>query len=267
MAHPLQSDRFHCKGSGLFAIVRVQCKLRRIEAKLWEASNGETFCWATDARGVERCVWEQAAWSEWATRDGHAVATILYDLPKAFDHVAHQQLNDAAVRTRFPVRQLKLLIQLYQAARHVELDGVAGEGLRSLSSSCCWWGSWGHPTFPSEPWSTTPCSNALVTTTMLRRSSSSATAWEPSSRWPGAKSPPRSPRSSATLSPCGQSCSCGWRLLSCKRQEQCGASESISRQGSECPRRCCERLDTGLNETQLASYLAKQLHGKCVTMV
>ena len=39
----------------LFAIVRVQCKLRRIEAKLWEATN---FLWATRARGVERCVWE-----------------------------------------------------------------------------------------------------------------------------------------------------------------------------------------------------------------
>ena len=70
----------------LFAIVRVQCKLRRIEAEVWEASNRV-----------------QAAWSEWATADGHAVATLLYDLLKAFDHVAFQKLTDAAVRTRFPV--------------------------------------------------------------------------------------------------------------------------------------------------------------------
>ena len=39
----------------LFAIVRVQCKLRRIEAKMWEATNSEGFFWATQARGVERC--------------------------------------------------------------------------------------------------------------------------------------------------------------------------------------------------------------------
>ena len=38
----------------LFAIVRVQCKLRRIEAKMWEARNTEGFFWATQARGVER---------------------------------------------------------------------------------------------------------------------------------------------------------------------------------------------------------------------
>ena len=57
----------------------------------------------------------------------HAVATILYDLLKAFDHVAYHKLIDAAVRMHFPVRQLKLLLQLHRAARHVELDGVTGE--------------------------------------------------------------------------------------------------------------------------------------------
>ena len=38
---------------------------------------------------------------------------------------------DAAVRTRFLVRQLKMLIQLCQWARHVELDGVAGEEVQA----------------------------------------------------------------------------------------------------------------------------------------
>ena len=124
----------------LFAIVRVQCELQRIEAKMWEARNTEGLFWATQARGVERCVWEQATWSELATADGHAVATILNDLLKAFDHVAYHKLIDAAVRTHFPVRQLKLLLQLYRAARHMELDGVAGEVLRAqrgIIPGCC----------------------------------------------------------------------------------------------------------------------------------
>ena len=100
----------------LFAIMSVQCKRRRIEAKMWKARNTSGFFWATQARGVERCVWEQAAWGVWATADGHAVATILYDQLKVFGHVAYRKLIDAAVRTRFPVRQLELLLQLYQAA-------------------------------------------------------------------------------------------------------------------------------------------------------
>ena len=59
-----------------------------------------------------------------------AVATILCDLLKAFDQ-AVEKLIDAAVRTRFPVRHLKVLLQLYQAARHVELDGVTCEELQA----------------------------------------------------------------------------------------------------------------------------------------
>ena len=114
-----------------FAIVRVQCKLRRIEANAWEASNGKGFFSGTAGRGVERCAREQAAWSEWTTADGHAVATILHDLLKALNRVAYQRLNEGAVRTSFPFRQLPLLFQLYQEARHVELAGVSGEQLRA----------------------------------------------------------------------------------------------------------------------------------------
>ena len=40
----------------LFATVRVQRKLRRVEAKMCEARNTEGLFWATQARGVERCV-------------------------------------------------------------------------------------------------------------------------------------------------------------------------------------------------------------------
>ena len=39
------------------------------------------------------------------------MATLLCDLLEALDHVAYQKLIDAAVRTRLPVRQLKLLLQ------------------------------------------------------------------------------------------------------------------------------------------------------------
>ena len=45
--------------------------------------------------------------------------------------MAYLKLIDAAVRTHFPVRQLKLLLQQNLAARHVELDGVAGDVLRA----------------------------------------------------------------------------------------------------------------------------------------
>ena len=56
--------------------------------------------------------------------------TIQFNLLKTFDHVAYQKLIDAAMRARFPMRQLKLSLQLRQTARHVELDGVVSDALR-----------------------------------------------------------------------------------------------------------------------------------------
>ena len=88
----------------LFSIVRVQCKLRRIEAKMWEARNTEGFFCATQAGGVEWCVWEQTTLSEWATADGHAVATIPESfrscgVPKADRRRTAHALSDEAAET------------------------------------------------------------------------------------------------------------------------------------------------------------------------
>ena len=47
-----------------------------------------------------------------------------HDPLKAFDHVACQNLTDAAERTGFPPRQLRLLVQPCQGSRPVELEGV-----------------------------------------------------------------------------------------------------------------------------------------------
>ena len=69
----------------------IVVELRRIEAKVWEASNGRTSSGPRMQATWKVCVWEQAAWSEWATPDGHAVATILRDLLKAFDHEADRR--------------------------------------------------------------------------------------------------------------------------------------------------------------------------------
>ena len=104
----VQSDRLHCEGGrGVRPLVRLPaCAVQA------STNRGQEYrrLLLGHAGGVERCVWEQAAWSKWATADGHAVATILYDLLKAFDHVAYQKLIDAAAPTRFPVRQLTLLL-------------------------------------------------------------------------------------------------------------------------------------------------------------
>ena len=188
----------------LFAMMRIQCKLWRIEAKMSEARITEGIFWATQARGVERCVWEQPAWSEWATADGHAVAAILYDLLKAFDRVAYQKLIDAAERTRLPMRQLKLLFPLCQAAgmwsltalqvRRCRRNATPFRGVlsRRRSSSCCWWDRSGRcerriRRCPFVSRSTTFRYSGLAATAKRRILSVQARAWRSSSCKQGAR--------------------------------------------------------------------------------
>ena len=53
-------DSFSAIGSSskgrVFVIVRVQCKLFKIEAKFWELSNAEDFFWITNAQLWARCL-------------------------------------------------------------------------------------------------------------------------------------------------------------------------------------------------------------------
>ena len=134
----------------LLVIVRVQCKLRRIEAKMWEASNAEFFF-----------LGHAGAWrrSECATADGHAVATIFCDLVTAFDRVAYQKLTDAAVRTCFPVWQLRLAASIWSLTawqgRLCKRNAASFQGARLRRKKPC----------PSVSWSMTSHCSVLATTT------------------------------------------------------------------------------------------------------
>ena len=119
--------------------------------------------------------------------------------------MADQKLIDAAVRTRFRLMQLKLLLQPHQATRHVELDGVAGEALqaqRGIVLGCAFATSLlqlllvgplrevraTHRLCPSVSWSMTfHCSVSATTTAFRKDSSLRARAWRPSSCKQGAR--------------------------------------------------------------------------------
>ena len=74
-AQPLQSNRLQCKGCGRRPALRSSVRHRarvmqpsRIEARLWETSNGT-------ARLSALCLGA----GDWSKADGHAEETILYD--------------------------------------------------------------------------------------------------------------------------------------------------------------------------------------------
>ena len=108
----------------LNTLVRIQGRLRRPLAARWEDANPREYFWAGRGRGSDKCVWMQAAWAEWASARGFKVATCFYDLFKAFEKVGFQRLMQEECRTGFPVRQMKLLVFVYSAARVLDIGGA-----------------------------------------------------------------------------------------------------------------------------------------------
>ena len=211
----------------------------------------------------------------------HAAATILHDLLKAFDHVAYH--IDAAVRTHFPVRQLKLPLLLCWAARHVELCGATGEVLRAqcgIIPGCAFSTTLFQLLLVGPPrevessalngvhswlWPTTFHCSDLEATPWSRKSwNVQAPAWPTSSCKQDARQPQRSLRSSATRSSRGQSCGCS--PFACRRRGQNETSGSISLSGGELPQWCDGRgwrSPQGVSAWQIVGAMAAEVGAHC----
>eukprot|EP00959_Pyramimonas_sp_CCMP1952_P324007 6780986-Pyramimonas_sp.AAC.1 len=99
----------------IMVLARAHARPRRSIALGWGKRSGRPFFWAARGRGCERAAWQQAAECEWATakgrqqRDPEAWVSVLamLDLLKACEKVRHHHLVETAVRTGFPLWQLK----------------------------------------------------------------------------------------------------------------------------------------------------------------
>eukprot|EP00959_Pyramimonas_sp_CCMP1952_P107137 2239968-Pyramimonas_sp.AAC.1 len=84
-------------------------------AQVWEVKNARHYFWAAPGKSCGRAVWQQSAWSEWTTVKGKGAqaglwtsAHVMMDLLKAFEQAQHHWLLEAALRTGFPLWQLRL---------------------------------------------------------------------------------------------------------------------------------------------------------------
>eukprot|EP00959_Pyramimonas_sp_CCMP1952_P353811 7412990-Pyramimonas_sp.AAC.1 len=105
-------------------------------AREWEAKNSRHYCWAAPGKSCERAVWQQSAWSEWTTAKGKGAqaglctsAQVMMDPLKAFEH-QHHWLLEAALRTGFPLWQLRLQILVYRAPRFLTLGTAVSDELQ-----------------------------------------------------------------------------------------------------------------------------------------
>eukprot|EP00959_Pyramimonas_sp_CCMP1952_P375591 7866304-Pyramimonas_sp.AAC.1 len=110
-------------------LARLQGRLRRPLIKDWQEANPRPYWWSTSGRSSDKLVWIQAAGAEWAATKGFSSGLVLLDLQKAFEHVSHAELLSAAQRTNFPIRQLKLLVELYRSPRVLSLNDAVSQPL------------------------------------------------------------------------------------------------------------------------------------------
>lgn len=143
----------------IYLVARVQARLRRPIALEWEKRNDRSYWWAARGRSCEQAVWQQAAWSEWATykqtTDGGqrrwSSAQVLLDLLKAFEQVKHHWLLQAAVEYGFPLWQLKLQVLLFRAPRWLSLGQACSAPLTAMQAI-----------LPGDGWATTLLKLALI---------------------------------------------------------------------------------------------------------
>ena len=92
------------------------------------------YWWSTSGHSRDKLVWVQVAGAEWAATKGFSSGLILLDLQKAFEHVIHFELLAAAQRSGFPLRQLKLLLELYRSPRVLSLNDAISKPLHATQT-------------------------------------------------------------------------------------------------------------------------------------
>ena len=111
-------------------LLRVWSKMRQPIAKRWEADHAAEFFWGSATRSCERAGWVHNAFVAFSKHAGLEAITCFADLEKFYEHVAHQDLYDEAVATRFNLVLLRALCVLYSGYRAIAYQGAASDSFR-----------------------------------------------------------------------------------------------------------------------------------------
>ena len=121
------------------SLLRLWGKLRRAQADAWESSHNSSFCWGVAGKLCDRAVWEQIIFAAHAASLGQSSATMLLDLEKFYEHVAHDVLLCEAEAVGFPPRLARAAVALYGGLRAISYkNGVSAtfKASRSIIAGC-----------------------------------------------------------------------------------------------------------------------------------
>ena len=128
---------------GLFAgLTRVLMHwLRDTIGNEWARSVQRPYWYGARGKTVQRCVWAHAMAAEHAKARGECAASVLVDIQKAYENIRYSDLWAKAVRHKFPLHVLRLLLTMYSMTRMVKVGNVATapfSALNSVAAGCQW---------------------------------------------------------------------------------------------------------------------------------
>ncbi len=115
--------------ASLVGLYRLWTRLRREEARNWEAANDRPYFAAGKGRGPQDAVWRQAARAEAAVSARRHAATVLWDMSSFFETVRRLPLWHRAKRLGFPLVILRVALNAYAAPRALSMNGALARPL------------------------------------------------------------------------------------------------------------------------------------------
>ncbi len=102
-------------------VIRIWAKARSRQALAWEEANRRSFFWGVKGKSSVACVWDQSLYAEAARARGLISASVLLDMVKCYEKVAHVVLAAKAQLHGFPMHIIRVVIAMYSSPRVVKI--------------------------------------------------------------------------------------------------------------------------------------------------
>ena len=123
----------------LTGLMRLWGQVRRGYGREWEVAHSRSYFWAGQGRPAADSAHQQTLKAEVARARGQESASTLLDMVKCYEKIQHVVVIEAARRTGFPLRVVRLCLAIYAGRRVISVDGALTKTFRlgtSIVAGC-----------------------------------------------------------------------------------------------------------------------------------
>ena len=115
-------------------LVRVWECARKLLAQRWARDSRRHYDWATQGRSAELAAWHQSLIDEAASADGLRIASVFFDLTKAFETIRLDLVWDVGRRYGFPLPLPRLALEAFAFERRLRYQSSVSAPTATLSA-------------------------------------------------------------------------------------------------------------------------------------